>query len=157
MEKSPPAQDWWLDEYVRVAAPLEGDAVYRPRQPGIQYAGPLWKFAAEQVPSALAQGLTVRQACDHWYSGAYLLETLPSVLFILARYGGDPEEALVRAVNDTWYNDTIAAIIGAAVGALHGKRGLPARWVENLLGRTGEKDDGRLFALIEQARMKFAA
>jgi len=33
----------------------------------------------------------------------------------------DPEEAIVRAVNDTKDNDTIAAIAGAGVGVLHGR------------------------------------
>jgi hypothetical protein len=75
-------------------------------------------------------------ACDEWYSGAYLLETVPSVLYILMRQGADPEEAIVRAVNDTQDNDTIAAIVGAAVGALQGAAALPARWVEGLPGRT---------------------
>ena len=51
---------------------------------------------------------------------AYLLETVPSVLYAPMRYAGDPEEALVRSVNDAKDNDTVAAIVGAAVGALHG-------------------------------------
>jgi len=51
-------------------------------------------------------------------------------------------------VNDTRDNDTVAAIVGAAVGALHGKSALPARWIRNLLGRTNEK-------LIDQARACF--
>ena len=46
-----------------------------------------------------------------------VMETIPSVLYILARHGNDPEEAIVRAVNDTRDNDTVAAIVGAAVGA----------------------------------------
>ena len=41
---------------------------------------------------------------------------------ILMRHGEDPEEAIVRAVHDTQDNDSIAAIVGAAVGALHGRR-----------------------------------
>ena len=67
-------------------------------------------------------------ACNSWYSGAFLLETVPSVLYILERHGNDPEEAIVRAVNDTRDNDTVAAIVGAAVGALHGAIRLPERW-----------------------------
>jgi ADP-ribosylglycohydrolase len=51
-----------------------------------------------------------------------LLETVSTVLHILMRHAGDPEEAIIRAVNDTKDNDTIAAIVGAAVGALHGLR-----------------------------------
>ena len=57
----------------------------------------------------------------------------------------------MRAVNDTCDNDTIAAIVGAAVGALHGARTLPASWRAGLLGRTGASDDGVVFRLIEAA------
>jgi len=48
------------------------------------------------------------------------METVPSVLHILCRHADDPNEAIVRAVNDTWDNDSVAAIVGAVVGALHG-------------------------------------
>jgi ADP-ribosyl-[dinitrogen reductase] hydrolase len=37
------------------------------------------------------------------------------------RHADDPEEAILRAVSDTKDNDTIGAIVGAAVGALHGE------------------------------------
>jgi ADP-ribosylglycohydrolase len=73
------------------------------------------------------------------------------VLHILARHGADPEEAIIRAVNDTSDNDTIASVVGAAVGALHGAAALPSRWKESLLGRTFEADDGQVQALTERA------
>jgi ADP-ribosylglycohydrolase len=73
----------------------------------------------------------------------------------LTRHGHDPEEAIVRAVNDTKDNDTIAAIIGAAVSALHGKKAIPKKWIENLSGRTTDSDDGRIFELVEEAREAF--
>ena len=73
------------------------------------------------------------------------------MLWILARHLHDPEEAIVRAVNDTQDNDTVAAIVGAAVGALHGAAALPARWRMGLLGRTQAADDGRVFRLVEAA------
>ncbi len=94
-------------------------------------------------------------AADSWHSGAFLLETVPSVVYILMRHGRDPEEAIVRAVNDTKDNDTVAAIVGAAVGALHGRTALPKRWIDNLLGRTTDCDDGRVFELLESAALKF--
>ena len=62
------------------------------------------------MSDALAHRRESAAACDSWYSGAYLLETVPSVLYILERHGHDPEEAIVRAVNDTKDNDTVAAI-----------------------------------------------
>ena len=78
------------------------------------------------------------------------------MLYILMRHADDSETAMVRAVNDTRDNDTIAAIVGAAVGALHGREALPSRWIENLPGRvTYVGQDGRVFELIEQARQRW--
>jgi len=68
------------------------------------------------------------------------------------RHGDDPEEAIVRAVNDTKDNDTIASIVGAAVGALHGKEKLLERWISNLLGRTSLHNDGHIFQLLSEAK-----
>ena len=144
---------WWVETYVGLARDLEGDTIYRPNGGAYtDYAGPLWRFVESQVRAAYEQGVPVLTACNSWYSGAYLLETVPSVLAILMRHADDPETALLRAVNDTRDNDTVGAIVGAAVGALHGRRGLPERWVKNLLGRTGSADDGQVFALLAQAQ-----
>lgn len=149
----PPEPGWWADRYVEVARGIEGDAEYASRGGAYaKYRGPIWRFVAEVVPEAHAQGLSVRDACDRWYSGAYLLETVPCVLYLLMQHADDPETALVRAVNDTLDNDTVGAIVGAAVGALHGKASLPERWITNLLGRTAETDDGRVFELLARAR-----
>ncbi len=147
-----PAPEWWLDTFVATARELEGDApLYTPRTPRIEYEGPIWRFADERVRAALAEERDVVDACNAWHSAAYLLETVPSVLYILGRHGHDPEEAIVRAVNDTWDNDTAAAIVGAAVGALHGRRALPERWIAGLLGRTADNDDGEVFRLTAAA------
>jgi hypothetical protein len=80
---------------------------------------------------------------------------MPCVLYILARHGDNPQEAIVRAVNDTKDNDTIASIVGAAVGAIHGRNGLPAKWISNLLGRTTADNDWHIFELIESAKQTF--
>lgn len=152
----PPDPEWWLDSFVAAAKDLENDDSYRPRGGAlVEYQGTLWRFVEEQVEAAFRGGLPVAEACDRWYSGAFLLETMPSVIYILMRHGDDPEEAIVRAVNDTKDNDTIAAIVGAAVGALHGKKGIPGRWLSQLTGRTREDDDGRVLVLLEEARRAF--
>ena len=122
---SPPPAQWWLETYVATARELEGDTRYRPRSEHVEaYEGPIWRFVQERVGAAFRKNLSVLDAGDSWYSGAYLLETVPSVVYILMRHGHDPEEAIVRAVNDTKDNDTVAAIVGAAVGALHGRAGI---------------------------------
>ena len=152
----PPDPQWWVDRYVTVARGVEGNSRYRPRGGAFpDYRGPIWRFVQEHVPAALKDGLSVREAGRRWYSGAFLLETVPAVLFILARYSECPEEAIIRAVNDTKDNDTIAAIVGAAVGALHGEDALPRRWRDGLLGRTTADDDGRIFGLLDRAEMRF--
>jgi len=154
---APPEPGWWLRRFVEVARPLEGDNVLEPTHGEWQgrYRGPLTAFTDLVVGQALSSGQSVREACERWGSSAYLLETVPSVLFILERHAASPREALLSAVNDTVDNDTVAAIVGAAVGALHGRRGLPEEWIAGLLGRTAEDDDGYVFELIERARRRF--
>ena len=111
----------------------------------------------EKVPQAYGRGLSVMDACNSWYSGAFLQETVPSVLYILMKHGHDFEQAVLRAVNDTKDNDTIAAIVVAAVGALHGRKSIPPGWIENLSGRTTDRDYGRVFELLDQAADRWAA
>ena len=154
--ESPPRPEWWLETFVTVPKDLEVDCSYRPRGGAfVEYQGPVWRFVEEHVGEAFRQGLSVSEACDQWYSGAFLLETVPSVIYILMKHGDDPEEAIIRAVNDTKDNDTIAAIVGAAVGALHGRENLPERWKAGLLGRTRDADDGHVFNLLKEARRVF--
>jgi ADP-ribosylglycohydrolase len=154
----PPEPRWWLRTFVDTARDLECDESYTPRGGAYQgYRGPVWKFVQEKVGDAYDRGVPVVEACNRWYSGAFILETVPSVIYILMRHAHDPEEALVRAVNDTLDNDTIGAIVGAAVGALHGREGLPKRWIDNHSGRTNEADDGRIFTLVAAARQSWWA
>ncbi len=148
---------WWLDQYVAVASQLETEHRYTPRAPAVEFEGTLSRFVDSAVRDAVRDKLDARAACDHWHSGAYLLETIPSVLHILELHAHDPEQAIVRAVNDTKDNDTIAAIVGAAVGALHGRRGLPQRWLAQLPGRLGVDDDGRVFGLIDRMRKQLTS
>jgi ADP-ribosyl-[dinitrogen reductase] hydrolase len=148
-----PEPNWWLETYVSIARDLEVNETYRSRSRAFaDYEGPIWQFIEDKVGQAYCGKLSVAEACNQWYSGAYLLETVPSVLYILMRHGDGPNEAIVRAVNDTKDNDTIAAIVGAAVGALHGKAKIHERWISNLAGRTTDHDDGRIYELLAQAR-----
>jgi hypothetical protein len=62
---------------------------------------------------------------------------------------------IAEPLNDTKDNDTIAAIVGAAIGALHGRKEIPNRWIDNLSGRTTDRDEGHIFELIEDARSRF--
>ena len=151
----PPDAVWWVEAFTAVAKQLEGNTAYLPRHDGVLHSGPLWQFIDREVHQELRDSRPTLDACERWHSGAYLLETIPCVLYILARHGNDPEQAIIRAVNDTKDNDTIAAIVGAAVGALHGKTAFPKRWLDGLSGRTEADDDGHIFDVIEEAKRVF--
>src|SRR5262245_30492492 len=103
---APPDPGWWVGTFCASMAALEGETTYRSRTPHLSYSGPIWRFVREQVGEALGRDIPVVEACERWYSGAYLLETIPCALYVLARHGDDPESAIVRAVNDTRDNDT---------------------------------------------------
>jgi ribA/ribD-fused uncharacterized protein len=149
----PPDPLWWLDTFTTVAREFENGTDYRQRRERAgKYLGPLWGFTEDRVSRAFNEDRPCLDACEEWGSGAYLLETVPSVLYICMKHGDDFEEGLVRAVNDTKDNDTAGAIVGAALGALHGKKAIPKRWLEGLPGRTTADDDGFVYELIVQAK-----
>jgi ADP-ribosylglycohydrolase len=150
-----PSAEWWADTFIAVLRDLDRGDEYAPRGDAYESAGTLSDLVATRLMDARREVWSTRTACDRFFSGAYLLETMPCALHILAQHGHGPEEAIVRAVNDTRDNDTIAAIVGAAVGMLHGVEALPRRWREGLTGRTMAEDDGRTFELIGQAKARF--
>ena len=154
--KSVPDKLWWVETFVATCELVEPATTYQPRagHPA-GFTGTLSQLIRQHVVPALKDDLSVTEACERWHSGAYLLETVPCVVYILARHGHDPKAAILAAVNETKDNDTIAAIVGAAVGALHGLSALPPEWVLALLGRTESEDDGRVFELLREAGEKF--
>lgn len=154
MEKAPEG-GWWLSRFCELVAPIEPDAPYATRGAPINFNGRLTELITQHVIPAYLARENVATACGRWYSGAYCLETVPSALFILARFGHDPERAILEAVNNTKDNDTVAAIVGAAVGALHGISGIRERWIDNLSGRTTGDDDHQVFAALASAGNTF--
>jgi ADP-ribosylglycohydrolase len=155
MEQAPPAA-WWVDRCLAVLDDVCLPTAYAARNghpPG--FHGTAAHLIRQHLQPALAQGQDVLTACSVWHSGAYLLETLPTALYIVARHGDNPREAILQAVNNTRDNDTVAAIVGAAVGALHGLAGWPSTWIDGLLGRTTGHDDGQVFRLLQAAGERF--
>jgi len=154
---SPPEPNWWVDTYCNITKDLEGNTKYN-HGGGIlsEYSGPLWHYASEVCRDALKRKLTVEEACGSWGSGGHLFETVPSVLHILATHADEPEEAIIRAVNDTQDNDSIASIVGAVIGALHGLGNIPERWVKHLNGRIRDGGGGgQVFRLLTHSKHVF--
>lgn len=154
---SAPDPEWWADTFCYVAKELEGNTEYKHDSSTLgDYSGSLWRFVSMVCKDALQRKLTVEEACSAWGSGGHLFETVPSVLHILATHANEPEEAIIRAVNDTKDNDTIASIVGAAIGALHGLGNIPERWVQHLNGRIRDGGGGgQVFRLLVHSKHAF--
>jgi ADP-ribosylglycohydrolase len=150
----------WLDTYLEVLRLLDAGQEYdsRVKTGALQHwRGSCSRLLDTEVRAAIARGERVRDAGNRWYSGAFLLETVPTVLHIVAQHGHDPHVAMLVAVNDTRDNDTIASIVGGAMGAAHGTGWIPAEWRDGLLGRVDGDDDGRYFTLVDAAVARFAS
>jgi len=71
-------------------------------------------------------------------NGIRASEAIAASLWAFLRYGDNPEECLIRAVNFGGDTDTIGAMVGAQLGSLYGSEWIPSRWfaqIEN--GRHG--------------------
>lgn len=86
------------------------------------------KTIRETVATAVLRDIPVLEL----RSGASLLETVPALLLLLDRYGHDPVQCVTRAVNDTYDNDSLAAMTAACMGAQHGLERFPAAWLTDL-------------------------
>lgn len=147
-----PEREWWAHEFIASLKKHETAFDYTSRSPAYaEFRGSLWQFLERHLLEPHRMRGPLVEALD-WHSGAFLLETVPTCLLILMRYAEDPVQAILRAVNDTKDNDTIAAIVGAFAGALHGKEFIPERWISHLAGRTREDDDGAVFRILLQVK-----
>ena len=66
----------------------------------------------------------------------YIEHSVPSVLFLLAKYQHDAERALIANTEVGGDNCHRGAILGALLGAAGGTSVFPKRWIEQLHERT---------------------
>ncbi len=128
----PPEPEWWIREYVNVAREVEGDFTqYSPRFGKFKsYSGPAWEFVEKILERALSNEWSPLDLNTAVGSGAYLLETVPMALYTMMLYADDPTKAITTAVSSSKDSDTVGAIVGYLIGALHGVKAFP----EHLLG-----------------------
>lgn len=125
-----------LDRFTFIISKLTGDKKYKTRKEKamIKYEGPAAEFIRDQVYYALHKNLSVREFAKLVGSSGYLLETVPNILFIFIKYLNDPQRGIIEAINFTKDNDTIGSALGAAFGALYGKKAFREDWIKQLPG-----------------------
>lgn len=113
-----PAPDWYLKHFLTSVDGLETpDKTYICRTGRMDgWTGSLSAFVKEAVERARAEKQPAALAIESWGTGAYLLEVMPALLYLLERHGDDPGAALAACPRGGW----MGAVVGAAVGALHG-------------------------------------
>lgn len=87
-----------------------------------------------EVPGRLGDGPTTAVR-DYFYSGAYVLESLPTAVWCFLRHPQEPDAALAEALAVSRDADTVAALTGTFAGALNGAAALPQALVPGLKGR----------------------
>jgi ADP-ribosylglycohydrolase len=71
-------------------------------------------------------------AFDHFYNGAFVLESLPAALWCFLRSPTETERVLVTAASGGRDADTVAAMAGNLAGAFNGEDSIPRRWLAEL-------------------------
>lgn len=149
-----------------MAAPLLTLATRAARlgeQRGRCLPGPL---VSARVPWAVAEvaGRTAQEA-DEWLADVLgttvaSAESVPAALALLPAALDDPRAGLVRAASLGGDTDTVAAMLGAMVGAVWGRSGLPEEWCTEV-ERHNRLDlravAGRLVAVREASRAQARA
>lgn len=136
----PPRGIWWLDRFLAAAAELETEPLPFPLNTDPipkwfkQFRGTMCDFLDSTVRKAFRDGVPLYEACslDGFGSRADCLQTVPAVLYTLMCHADSFESSMIASVNDTKDNDTIAAIVGAIVGAIHGSRAIRRRWLDGI-------------------------
>ena len=152
--KGKPNSETLIKEFTDILGSFIGDTECNIRNAKIKskFSNSAPLFITQAIEFGYKNEMTVKQFSEYFGSGAYVLETDTILLYILSKYLDDPKEAIIQAVNYSKDNDTVASIVGAAMGALYGKEAFEKKWITNLSGRTRENDDGKIFEMI--ARIK---
>merc|ERR1711879_437759 len=77
------------------------------------------------------------------------------VAFIVGKYYAEPERAVQEAVSLGGDTDTIACMVGACVGALHGTNWIPIRWFKNIENSPSHGRDVLINYAIELSNFDF--
>ncbi|MGL4463274.1 MAG: ADP-ribosylglycohydrolase family protein [Planctomycetia bacterium] len=95
-------------------------------------ADPQLAAAIDRAAEMAVEGASTAQAAGVCGTSGFIIHTVPFATFLFLRFGDDPAPALSEAASAGGDADSIAAIVGAWLGARHGAAALPADLVARL-------------------------
>jgi ADP-ribosyl-[dinitrogen reductase] hydrolase len=98
--------------------------------------------STEPAIAAVARGSWRAKDRDAISSSGYVVDTLEAALWCVSR-ADNFSEAVLFAANLADDADTIAAVTGQIAGALWGRSGIPAQWLDGLAWRDEIERKGR--------------
>lgn len=84
-------------------------------------------------------------------------DCVASVIFIVGKYYSTPEVCIEQAVSLGGDTDTIASMVGAAMGALHGSSWIPTRWFKNIENSVTHGRDVLIKCALELSEFEFTS
>jgi len=102
----------------------------------------------EILSRSLHENDSDQSVVDKVGNGIRASEAVAAAIWAFLRYGETPEECVIRAVGFGGDTDTIGAMAGALVGALHGASWIPARWYDNI--ENGQHGRDEIVALARE-------
>lgn len=75
-----------------------------------------------------------------YHNSPFALGSVLYSLYLFIRLGSDWEKAVLTAVNGGGDTDTIAAMVSAMCGAIHGYDLIPTNWTQGIMNREGIED-----------------
>ena len=88
--------------------------------------------ALDQAQDLARKGVSTHEAAKTCGTSGFVVHTVPFATFIFLRYGDDPLFALTEAVSAGGDTDSIGAIVGGWLGALHGARQMPGELLDRI-------------------------
>jgi len=93
---------------------------------------PILASALDKAFALAARSAATTEAAETLRTTGYVVHTVPFALYCYLRYGDTPLLALQECIGAGGDTDSIAAILGAWLGARHGEQGLPAHLLAEL-------------------------
>ena len=112
--------------------------------------------ALDQARDLARKGASTSEAAENCGTSGFVVHTVSFATFIFLRYGDNPLSALTEAISAGGDTDSIGAIVGGWLGALHGAKRLPGDLLDRIhdgpFGPTHLRALGAALALVREGK-----